>query len=84
MIKHTKEELAYLLDNRPAGTEYVAAVDGGGDYTEYYPTAARQQGRETVEQHNVRQSKRNEAILESCETLYEVTKEGMKKIWEKE
>ena len=84
MIKHTKEELAYLIDNRPPGTEYVAALNAGGDYTEYCPTAVRQWHGQTEEQYNEEHSQHKEYLLESCETLYEVTKEGMIKIWEKE
>lgn len=84
MIKHTKEELAYLIDNRPAGTEYVAAVDAGGDYTEYCSTSVRQHGRETKEKHDKRQLQHKAYIMQSCEALYEVTAEGMKLLWEEQ
>ena len=84
MIRHTIEELSYLIDNRPAGTEYVAALDGGGDYTEYCSTAVRNHRGDTLDDYQKRQAQHKAYIIQSCEALYEVTTEGMKLLWEKQ
>jgi len=82
MIKNTKEDLSYLLDNRRAGVEYVAALDDGGDSTEYISLAVRPEQGQTAEDYSAKEEELKAYIMSLCYALYEVNAEGMKKLWQ--